>query len=1290
MADEVKQVIGIDVSQAIAAIAQLENKLDGFGNKLQKLAGQMTTFNSAAKTAFNFGGINKSLNQTTKILDQFGNPIKSLNSAADATERLGAGAKSAGAGVKSGLGPGTITQVMRVTTGFTTLSEVFRRFSARVNTSLAAAKASINNFANSAAKNLGKLSVGFQTFARIVSTQVIIRGISGIQRAFGEAISSAREFQLQISEIQTISQNSFSTFDNAAQAVRGLSDSFNLPLGEAGEGLYQVISNQIQGAAVQMDVLRESAILSKVGVADFSSTVELVTGTINAFQLAQSDADKVSAIFFETVRLGRTRIEELANSFGTVAPLAGEAGFRVEELAGAFATLTINGVDTAKAATQLRGVINAFLKPTKELKAVLEEAGFASGEVALESIGLAASLQLLQNATGGSASEMAKLIPRVRGLAGAQVLARDAGQGLIDNIKAIDAAARDLSAQKFEIRLETDAEKVERQINKLTNALTVDLGQSILSVISKFLQFTNAGDNLTVAIKALIPAIALAGTVLVLYAGIAVAATIKNAALTKSFFALFTSANVAAKGVIGALGALLLFGVGIAFAISEGAAAAAAAAATEIERTITAANNARLKDIRAARSKELAVEKESIRQRIRAVQNELAQVRVVLTQRTKVFIDENKKIQQDTTRVFDVILKANQNLLQSLSQERQQATDAAISAEKRIGDARATLADDQFGFANRRFSQIQQSVNLEQRASDLGQQAASAIARARTQEQIQAAQATAQRAQGFQQEAAAAAQQTGNLSFINRIQQSSVALQQTLIRGEQAQANLQRQRAAELKAIEVQERERVRLLNEAVQEASRLATALKIGGKTVVDRQAIKKEFLSALADVQKLSLPESGKFNVSDIFSFARFQSDLTDGIRGLQTTGVDVGGILSGANFSDFEARFAAAVSDATTEGLRIALKAGIPLAQVQAASLQTTTDAPFAGLDALVSAVNEVGRREQQIADNAERLARAAEDMANATQIAVAIQNSNRTLLEKLRDTLAIPTSGLVEIIEQAGKKVGLVDERTIGSLAAGPQLREFQNEINTLQSKVQNLTGEQANAVLEDFNKRFTAFTSRLGTSAKLALEAPLQRTAVQIRVVNAEIQKAAQQGTLLQEQVRQQLDGVKEVGSAADQSLSAAETAAQGLATASGTTAQQLNSAATSAQAIENALRSASQQQLSLGGAVGGSAIGRFFPKFLAGGGFSPRGTDSIPAMLSPGEFVVNARSTKKFFSQLQAMNAGVQPIYRQDGGSVTNVGDINVTVTGGKDSASNGRTIARSIRRELRRGTSSL
>lgn len=92
--------------------------------------------------------------------------------------------------------------------------------------------------------------------------------------------------------------------------------------------------------------------------------------------------------------------------------------------------------------------------------------------------------------------------------------------------------------------------------------------------------------------------------------------------------------------------------------------------------------------------------------------------------------------------------------------------------------------------------------------------------------------------------------------------------------------------------------------------------------------------------------------------------------------------------------------------------------------------------------------------------------------------------------------------------------------------------------------------------------------------------------------------------------------------------------------------------------------------------------------YYADGGFTPRGTDTIPAMLSPGEFVVNAAATRKFYAQLVAINSGRQPIYRADGGPTNNVtftGDISIVENNsGRDTA---RELAGQLRRELRRST---
>ena len=90
------------------------------------------------------------------------------------------------------------------------------------------------------------------------------------------------------------------------------------------------------------------------------------------------------------------------------------------------------------------------------------------------------------------------------------------------------------------------------------------------------------------------------------------------------------------------------------------------------------------------------------------------------------------------------------------------------------------------------------------------------------------------------------------------------------------------------------------------------------------------------------------------------------------------------------------------------------------------------------------------------------------------------------------------------------------------------------------------------------------------------------------------------------------------------------------------------------------------------------------------GQFIPRGSDSVPAMLTPGEFVMNKASTQKFMQQLVPMNYGQSAAQNTQPGNNVQFGDVNVTVNGGSTGKQTGIEIGNALRRELRRGRVSL
>ena len=86
------------------------------------------------------------------------------------------------------------------------------------------------------------------------------------------------------------------------------------------------------------------------------------------------------------------------------------------------------------------------------------------------------------------------------------------------------------------------------------------------------------------------------------------------------------------------------------------------------------------------------------------------------------------------------------------------------------------------------------------------------------------------------------------------------------------------------------------------------------------------------------------------------------------------------------------------------------------------------------------------------------------------------------------------------------------------------------------------------------------------------------------------------------------------------------------------------------------------------------------------GGYT-RGLDTIQRSLSPGELVMNPSASNQFYGQLQAMNAGV---HRADAPNTNITGNWNISVNSTGDTSTDIQSIAKGLRRELRRKRVSL
>jgi hypothetical protein len=102
-----------------------------------------------------------------------------------------------------------------------------------------------------------------------------------LRNAFGTAVEDATEFQRAVARIQTIAPGE--SFDGVAAGVRSISDSFNIPLLQAAEGVYQAVSNQVGDLGESLKFTATAAEFAKATNSSLADSIDLLSGAIKSF-----------------------------------------------------------------------------------------------------------------------------------------------------------------------------------------------------------------------------------------------------------------------------------------------------------------------------------------------------------------------------------------------------------------------------------------------------------------------------------------------------------------------------------------------------------------------------------------------------------------------------------------------------------------------------------------------------------------------------------------------------------------------------------------------------------------------------------------------------------------------------------------------------------------------------------------------------------------------------------------------------------------------------------------------
>lgn len=1093
-------------------------------------------------------------------------------------------------------------------------------------------------------------SSAFNRFAKSVGNILVVRAIIGalgaVSRAFRQSAEAAKEFQLAIAEIQTIGQSLGRTSEQISSQVLNLSSSLGSDAVDTARGLYQVLSNQVVEAGQAFQFLEQAQKLAITTVASTEDAVDALSSVMNAYNLDASDAARVSDTLFEAVNVGRFRLNEIANIIGRVTPLTAQMGITWEETAAAIAAMTQSGVRADTAITQLRAITVKLLKPTEALQELYRKWGVEDGPAAIRAFGgLQGVIEKITQETGGSNAELTKFFNEVRGLAGVLGLSVDDGERFAETLRQIqDSGGR--AAEAFEGFQSSQVQQLVIETERFNNAL-IQLGTALIPLRTELARFGNE--------------------------------FFKNVALGVDV--LFNSQNLSAT--------------------------ASRAIAQGTEEGLKRSAEAR-EEFTALDGQEYKKQVQAARQAAAQISQEWARIFNAAQTQGKAATEVFQQFSKDIADIYKEELKGVDNFLKDIN--------------KTISDGRKQINSDQLAIDDERFNQeLEKTTDSAARQKKILDRAYEEYWKARDQlnkgnltketqteirEQFKRARELANQARsedafaGFNKQADELILES--LQGRRDVTEKYIKEQEALVRpAEQLQQKLGEnfQKATELS-------------KQQAELASKVNEALFKGDDAAADRffqdlQAVKAQLkdlalTSDEVDLLKRINPESAAKELNDriqngldgaTYNWLRAVTALQDQLKQSKFE-FDAQPRVQELLGPDFKARAeAAGVDTSETQSDITKLDAVLQGAEKGAREFHNVTEdlnqalrnqgilsdslkGEFAALD--IAVTDFVRRQTPLLAKYRAAIFNLAGDKGRAAGSLLG------SLTEDTRNDVIVMKSIVADLREAVKSdnvltedEASQIRERIKSAIGAQNLDTGAVDALNTALDTAVKASSDASKEV-EDANK--AAFESARANKQNL-------ETLQTFDPLNTGLDDLKTKASETLNGIPSQIEPIKQGMTDTKNEANNAATAGASIGPKTASAASGIGQATAAMTALKNEAIAAAQ---AVAAAQSGAAVPAAKGRYFAAGGLGalrPLGTDTIPAMIQRGEFVTNAKASRKFFSELNAINQDKAPVHRREGGSVTQVGDINVTVQGGDTSRQTVRAIAVELNRELKRGT---
>lgn len=174
----------------------------------------------------------------------------------------------------------------------------------------------------------------------------------------------------------------YSLLDRTEDKYRGLMDEnvlrlmikYGQTLEESVRAVYDTLSARFDPQDVGI-ITEASATLAIAEFTNIRTATDLLTTTLNSFNLEASESDRIINLLSQTITDAKSTIAEMGPNFGKIAASASALNLSLEDTVALFSLLTIKGIKTDVAITAIRQLMFTLAAPTEKAKKAMNEYG---------------------------------------------------------------------------------------------------------------------------------------------------------------------------------------------------------------------------------------------------------------------------------------------------------------------------------------------------------------------------------------------------------------------------------------------------------------------------------------------------------------------------------------------------------------------------------------------------------------------------------------------------------------------------------------------------------------------------------------------------------------------------------------------------------------------------------------------------------------------------------------------------------------------------------------------------